>query len=118
MIRADAPFFSTDPTQLGKDYRDIPAFIYTANGAPMSKLTHLAHWRKVTGRSDPTLHSCRPWLQLEYLRPTSEQAHQRKRPNQRKRGQANELGGAAQILGPFSQGVLLKGRMVNCGLNR
>lgn len=36
--------FSTDPSQIGKDYRDNPAFISAAKGVPMSELTHRDHF--------------------------------------------------------------------------
>lgn len=36
--------FSTDPSQIGKDYRDNPAFIAAAKGDPMSELTHRDHF--------------------------------------------------------------------------
>lgn len=36
--------FSTDPSQIGKNYRDNPAFISAAKGNPMSELTHRDHF--------------------------------------------------------------------------
>ena len=38
--RSGRTIFSTDPTQIGKDYRDNPGFISSLKGRPLSELTH------------------------------------------------------------------------------